>query len=65
MFTNYEALKCSKCDKEFIGRKPAEGGEILCPDCIASNELPVVNEGDKIPKTVNDEHKDGRAKDDE
>lgn len=63
MFNNYEALKCDKCRKAYIGRKPAEGGITLCPDCVASNELPVVNEGDKVPETVHDEVKDGRAED--
>lgn len=59
MFDNYEELTCIICEKAFVGRRPGDGGDILCFDCISSNELPVVNDGDDIPNTVHDEISSG------
>lgn len=55
MFSDHEELTCSICGKIFMGRRPAEGGCILCPECLSADELSVVNLGDDIPETVNDE----------
>ena len=54
MFSSYEALKCDTCTASFVGRKPAEGVKIHCPDCLANEELPAINEGDDIPDTVHE-----------
>lgn len=52
MFDNYEELKCDICKKTFEGRRPAEGGDILCPECIFKDELVVVGESEDIPESV-------------
>lgn len=61
MFNNYEPLICNTCSKEFIGRKPSEGGNILCPDCIDVTILPVINEGGSMPSAVYTEIKGGKG----
>lgn len=55
MFSNHEELTCEVCGEIFMGRKPAEGGLIICAKCLSVAELPVVNDGDNIPDTVHDE----------
>lgn len=64
MFTNYEPLVCSKCIKLFNGRKPAENGYILCPDCLKKQEIPVINQGDNIPEGIYAECEGGKGEDD-
>jgi len=59
MFNNYEALKCDICNKAFMGRRPAEGGDILCPECLSADELPVVIDVDNIPDSVRNEFEGG------
>lgn len=63
IFDNYESLKCDVCSKDFIGRKPAEGGDILCPECLLGMSLSLVDEGDPIPSTVVQETHGGRGND--
>lgn len=63
MFDSWEALRCSKCKKAFMGRKPAKDGDILCPDCLAAVEVPVVNDEEKIPDTVYNEFEGGSGDD--
>ena len=58
LFTDYEELKCELCDKLFVGRHPNEGGDILCPDCIKGDELPLFGgDGEAIvpPESVMEE----------
>ena len=56
MFSNWEALRCTKCQKAFRGRKPADDTvDILCLECIALTELPVVNDGDAVPESISEE----------
>ena len=63
MFNNYESLTCELCGKEFTGRRPAEGGDILCPACLESDETPVLQPGDQLPSEVLAEMEDGRGDD--
>lgn len=63
MFNNYEELACVWCKKKFFGRKPAEGGMVLCIDCLQKQELKVVNNSDKIPNDVERELLGGRGED--
>lgn len=44
MLVKYEKLRCQQCKKEFEGRKPAEDGEILCPICLNTKLVPIINE---------------------
>lgn len=55
----YELLVCDVCGKEFTGRKPAEGGDTLCSNCI--DILIVVNEGEPIPSSVYAETEGGKG----
>lgn len=55
MFDNHEELTCAGCGKVFMGRMPAPGGAMACPECLKSVELPVINEGEDIPDSVNEE----------
>lgn len=63
MFSNHEVLTCIVCNKIFMGRVPAEGGDIFCPECLTAGELPVVEDGDQIPDTVHDEVVSGGGED--
>jgi len=65
IFSNYEALKCDVCEKSFMGRKPAEGGEILCPECLESGAIPVTDLGDEIPDSVDEELQEAGGGEDE
>jgi len=63
MFKDYKTITCGPCGKTFEGREPAEGGDCWCPECRAEKELPIVNEGDKVPKSVDKELEGGRGED--
>ena len=63
MFTAYEALQCESCRAAFLGRKPAEGGSVLCPECLEAGEIPVIDDPEAIPPQVLAEIKNGRGKD--
>lgn len=63
MFIDYESLTCELCGKEFMGRRPAEGGDILCPECLASDELVLLLAGDDLPVDTLNEFEDGRGDD--
>ena len=52
MFTDYEPLRCSICGHAFMGRKPADGGDILCPECLGRMEESVINDHNSIPADV-------------
>jgi hypothetical protein len=52
MFKNFENLTCDNCSQMFMGRRPAEGGDTSCPECLAVGDLSVVDDGNKIPKSV-------------
>ena len=61
MFVDYENLTCVLCGKEFDGRRPSEGGDILCPECLEGDELPVLKPGDSLPAEVKAEFENGRG----
>ena len=61
MFNNYELLACELCEKEFMGRRPAEGGDILCPECLQADETVVLQSGDTLPEEVKAEFANGRG----
>lgn len=52
IFEDYKKLKCIGCKKFFSGREPSGSGPSLCPDCLKSKELPLINDGDKIPENM-------------
>jgi len=52
MFDGYEKIKCVKCNKVFSGRRPPDGISVLCPDHMRESELPLIDDGDKIPNDV-------------
>ena len=52
MFSNYEELVCNKCEVTFSGRRPAAGGAILCPICLAAMETAAIDEGSSVPLEV-------------
>ena len=59
MFENYETLTCDICEKEFTGRRPVKGANILCAECQALDELPVVGENDELPDSVVENYAEG------
>ena len=63
MFTNYEALTCELCGENFTGRRPAAGGDILCPQCIETDEIKPLLPGDVVPDGVISEILDGKGDD--
>ena len=65
MFSNYEALNCKGCEKAFMGRRPADGGVILCPECIDADTLPVINDNESVSGAVLAEFENGSGDDNE
>ena len=61
MFNKYEPLLCVLCGSSFAGRKPTEGGDVLCPGCLAEDELKVISGEADIPPTVKNEVEGGRG----
>jgi len=55
MLVVYEDLKCMSCGTEFKGRRPPEGIDILCPNCVSGAELPLIDVGGRVPNSVNKE----------
>lgn len=59
-FNDYEDLICFGCNKKFIGRKAAENfKQYLCASCKKKEMLPLVKEGDLVPKEAYDELTEG------
>jgi len=61
MVDNYEALSCAKCGSAFLGRKPAEGGAILCHECMKAEMLQELQRGAEVPGTVASEMEGGKG----
>jgi len=59
----YSALVCEICGQEFTGRTTTEGADVLCPECVAVEEVPVLRPGDDLPMIIQDEFEDGRGED--
>lgn len=63
MFKDYEPLVCDLCEKEFLGRKPVSGGDVLCPECLEADETEVLLPEDELSDEVLAEIEDGRGED--
>lgn len=56
MYDKNEQLICSRCQNIFEGRRPPEGIDIICPNCVAEEELQIIDKDnpDIIPAIVHD-----------
>lgn len=64
IFEDYEDLQCDICDAKFSGRKFSDDTDILCPECIEAESLPI--EDDLcLPVSIDEEVTGGRGEDDE
>jgi len=61
MFDNYEPLSCVLCGIQFLGRKPVEGGDALCPICLMTDELEIITADATVPEIVDHEFTGGKG----
>lgn len=61
MFLDYERLKCDRCADEFEGRRPSDNGEVMCPQCIIKDSLPLVKKNQTPSDEMLAEVSDGRG----
>lgn len=61
----YESLTCHRCGAVFVGRRPAECNDLLCPECLKADELPVLTDDEDVPEEADEFCGGGKGDEDE